>query len=219
MTIYILGTPEETAQALDDKSLKKMIKSIACVLCNAWHVTKSNSALSDSVKYEKIEIPIRCTEYKDFDDATQWRYWARDCRANYFYFVELGLVCCEEWRKRYDKLNRYQSIIEWTKDNVPNLPHHYADDLTLKSPFPYLMPKKYILQAINSVAPFRIAIQQDYEVSPAINAYRNYYTAKIKHYKIIEDEDDRGKFMRTIQVKALPVWTGREKPEWLAYYI
>jgi hypothetical protein len=90
MTILILDeSHEETAKFLDDKSLGKMIKSVAQVLCNAhWqnHLQLRDKELRPPLQREGFSV---------------WTEWASLCIANYRYLVSLGLALCDEWIFRF----------------------------------------------------------------------------------------------------------------------
>ncbi len=129
MTIYILGTPEETAQALDDKSLDKMIKSIAHALCNIcyWSARYGQYTPYERSSYYKDDVPLK----PKGGDIFKWSDWARECRANYLELVTLGLVCCTEYAIRFTpdkdisayaaltkcKSHKLYSVIEWAAHN------------------------------------------------------------------------------------------------------
>lgn len=145
LTIYLLDqNPTTCAQMLDDKSLDKQIKAIANLLC---FVHSYKEFIKHDTKFDLYhkDIPL-----KPLRINLDWQYWARECKQNYKFLVQLGLACCREWFYRgrddyWDKEypynfdskieyeNRYpslywpkfhyrQSVIEWARDNVPSLP-------------------------------------------------------------------------------------------------
>lgn len=135
--IYILDEdPKKTAEYLDDRSLGRMIKAIAQVLCNAHH---EQSDYIDDPDYFDTNIPL---EWDGFilkkTKNSEWSQWARQCRANYLYLVELALSLCREnverftnWVTIHDldcetkdprEFYKKQLTIEWARDNVPDLP-------------------------------------------------------------------------------------------------
>lgn len=196
MTIYILGTPRETARSLDDESLNRMIKEIAQVLSNVHdYVLSPNYWTSADGALSPKNI------------NSKWSCWARECVANYNYLVELGSRCClEHINRTYKygdekiKTHKMQSIIEWVQDNVPNLPTQFfiRDELggdriqggllgNEHTSIPLVMPKKYINYET-------IEIIEDNIFVNAINSYRNYYKSKLKPDA---------------------TWTRREKPAWI----
>jgi len=189
MTIYILDNDhKKIAEYLDDKSLDKMIKNIAQVLCDV-HLFKSF---------------FHSKEIKD-----KWSRWARECKANYLYLVELGFTLYSEsvFRFGLKKINaNRRDVIRWCYENVPDLPKRCfscGDDSEShmcqkcwndKRPnsFPLVMPKKYIVDGFDP---------NDFDKegngqSLTIQSYRNYYRAN--------------KLKQNIQK-----WTRRQKPDWL----
>lgn len=64
--------------------------------------------------------------------------WARASLQNYRWLVELGLQLCDEYTHRYEKVHKSQEILQWLKDNEPNLP-----DIPMTS-FEPAVPVEYI---------------------------------------------------------------------------
>lgn len=126
--IYILDNdPKLTAQYLDDKSFDEMIKDIAQVLCGVHYF------LGKRIE----EMPM---SPHNNQSLIKWGDWARECKANYLYLVELGLECINEKATRFGitnpgfgnlvlndgiradyKLTRYDKAILWARENVPDL--------------------------------------------------------------------------------------------------
>jgi hypothetical protein len=157
MTILILDeSPEKIAEALDDKSLSKMIKSIAQVLLSS-HVVNDDGGLS-IFNPPCIDLNIM----KDICEKhihSKWGVWVKLCIANYRYLVELGAALCVEflYRKYCDdclntgiiddigylcpyckgkcmRPNKYHNIIDWCSENEPDLPNKEGG-LTFKEYF------------------------------------------------------------------------------------
>jgi hypothetical protein len=139
VTIYILDQDTKLcAQMLDDTALSRAIREIAQVLCNV-HWICCDLLLKDYQKTGKYnefyphKIPLSCK-----GENNPWSTWTRECRANYRWMVELGMACCQEYTLRFTKdrdVNAYpaltkfkyhkmQSVIEWARDNVPDLRDH-----------------------------------------------------------------------------------------------
>lgn len=246
MTILILdNSPEEIAKALDDKSLDKMIKSIAQVLCNVhwlengesiecslcrYYAVRMKKSTCNCLSKNKIPLPSTQVLYK-------WSQWARECVANYKWLVELGLACDWEFAYRSDfKLDKkYHDIIEWARDNVPELPKqiYQKDDLGYTvlmcgilgnepTPFPLVMPKEYLCTT---------PIDEDYLFLKVRESYRTYYNHLLNknlNRKIKCSTCNGGSFAIAKDVQCpdcrdhnyisepiIPVWTKREKPDWL----
>lgn len=207
MIIYPLP-PEE----LDDKTLSQQIKEIAQTLCNVHHCYAINFEISATIPLKRIETRKRTINSYKFVD------WARTCAANYDQLVKMGLACCGEYNYRfeeikYDELTRNIShikinehklrhIIEWTRDNMPDLPvrinskYKIEDgcinletrvDKEVTTPFPLVMPDEFIENA-KITDPERWG-----HVSNVVYAYRRYYCSVLP-------KDAK--------------WTRREKPEW-----
>lgn len=113
MTIYILDNdPVKCAQSLDDKSLNKMIKDIAQVLCNVHR----------KIEFDKHYMYVTNIPLKPTDWDSKWSQWARECRANYLYLVDLLETCLGEYsfRKLPCKFYfKFFNITIWARDNCP----------------------------------------------------------------------------------------------------
>jgi hypothetical protein len=195
--IYILDNdPKLCAQYLDDKLLNKMIKGIAGVLCRVHHeLVDYDDYIVDNYKAPPLDIRV-VNEY-----ILKWAQWARECKANYLYLTNLGLELNLEYIERFFKPHKFNNILHWLRDNVPDLP-----EKDLITPFPLVMPKKY--QVIEYV-------KDEYvESDHVIESYRNYYQAKLKQKPC--DKHDAciyAKQKRCLKIE--PEWTNRNKPEWL----
>ena len=201
MSIYILdNNPAECAKMLDDKSLDKMIKDIAQVLCNVHH------ELSDYINdadYFDDDIPLCWSGHslKHYKNA-EWSSWATECNANYLYLVNLGLACSYEIeihrkiRSNYNK--KYAEILRWARENIPGDFHKCVSVSTLsclgKCGLPMIMPKKFIklCSDINGDATDNLP---EFMV---IQSYRNYYQAKLRQ-----------------KPECFTIYTNRKKPEWI----
>jgi len=233
MTIYILDdNPVECAKMLDDKSLNKMIKDIAQVLCNV-HEERLNKAfkiineakiaedeelrknmsfyqMEQLIKYDE-DIPL---QYKTNKFLLEWSLWARKCKANYLYLVELGVTLCDEHACRFykkekpHKIIKYESTIAWAKDNIPDLPSCINKEKCCTPecrktscfwdretrPVPLIMPKKYY--SIYSKQYTRW--NSGKSLHDIVSLYRNYYQAKLRQKPAC--------FIK---------YTNRTKPEWI----
>ncbi len=223
--IYILDNdPKLCAEMLYDKSLEKMIKDVAQVLCNVHHITFSAGDRSITNTDHLEGRTILCKE-----KLFAWVKWGCQCKANYLYLVELGLICIEEYRSRFDTYspyyndkrkvkfnNKYYDIFIWARDNVPDLYQEHTSSCiefnaypcdggcmqgTDLRPFPLVMPKKYITV--------------EHKGSIAIESYRNYYRAKLQFKQtginLCEYSNDCDKCLEAYNIQ----WTNRSKPEWL----
>jgi hypothetical protein len=175
MTIYILDNdPVKCALALDDKSLDKMIRSIAQVLCNVhWLIDSDETEYNREYPYTKnVSWPIEWASFADCD--CKWTHWIAECVANYNYLVTLGISC--DWelahRNNFKLSKKYHDIFEWARDNTPSLSEcackKYGKMCECKVIPPIVMPKKYIKYAYN-----------DDINETCISSYRNYYQSKL----------------------------------------
>lgn len=76
------------------------------------------------------------------------------------------------------------------------------------TPFPLVMPKKYIRDRFPDMI----------EPEDKIQSYRNFYQAKVKQQYIRWERESNKliggtRYLKTVHL--FPKWTGREKPEWL----
>jgi hypothetical protein len=215
--IYIIDSdPTKCAQALDDKSLNVMIRDIAQVLCNVHYIYEAYDML-----YDVSKVPLK-VKTKTILAEDQWSQWARECVANYKYLVELGLALCVEFSRRSDRLadskdgdadfdiHPLNKTIRWARDNVPDLPIPIGSMVidtnnvahTIRTPFPLVMPKKYILSIpYNNGKEVMAHIDNGTTEWDTVSSYRNYYQAKLT--------------IRMAKVDNKIVWTNREKPQWI----
>lgn len=231
MTIYILDSdPQKTAQCLDDRSLNFMIKDIARVLCDVHHDLIDDNFFESS-KYSKhcenmkikwkSEIPLDAI-YVSKNGLLQWSKWARQYKANYLYLIELAEICSRELNFRFEGLTEKQinkeKILIWARNNLPDLPlsgcQCYEEDCPLDlyqtSPFPLVMPKKYIVKVQGAIS----------EEDNIIVDYRNYYKLKLKkrmNHPIINGVSSHVACVEKGSCLHKIIWTNREKPEWLNF--
>jgi hypothetical protein len=76
--------------------------------------------------------------------------WTRESIQHYRWLVAHGLEICNEFVKRYGKRHKTQDVLEWCRDNEPNIPDNGF------TPPPQCMP-------------------DEYKNSDAIKAYRRFY--------------------------------------------
>ena len=102
MNIFILsGDPTEAAVAQLDKHCVKMPLETAQMLCSAY---------PDGIApYKKTHYNHPCT------------VWTRVCIENFNWLIEHGIALCEEYTYRYNRRHKCQDVIEWCRDNPPNL--------------------------------------------------------------------------------------------------
>ena len=242
--IYILDEDtEKCAQFLDDKSLDKMIKTIAQTLYNVHYFPlaeqnehyKISQLIKETGKmYSKRSKAIKYQKTAGLMLDDKWTQWALQCKANNRYLIRLGIDCCREYHCRYaDKCDmelyhcgawhKMRDVIDWDGVNTPNLQYYFETKSTKeywyfepsdnsikesdKTPFPLLMPKKYIP-----------AISQDIPIE--IRAYRNYYSFKLnKKMNDPNDFHDNAQDVKNVGCLHSIKWTNREKPSWIVFEI
>lgn len=216
MTIYILDNDHKlNAQYLDDKSLNKMIKDIAQVLCNVhWKHQRA------TYRYQKYNIPLNVKENKTWN---VWTGWTIQARANYLWLEDLGEQCLKESFYRHAKTqadgtrfiapHKLEHIIRWARDNIPDLPrasegYRRHNNENFITPLPLVMHKKYREYA-ETYDP-----TDNTREDLIIPAYRNYYQVKLTQTQCFKHDA----CIYTKQNKCLqtqPSWTNRQKPDWL----
>lgn len=170
MTIYILDNdPKKCAEALDDRSLEKMIRSIALALCNVHHAILGCYGHKDIDKIKNYpDIPLPYSHKKSIERWAKWAGHIEGCKGNYIYLAKLGNYCCVEYNTNREILKniKYYAIITWLSCNIPNLPFVFGYCGDNRPVFPLVIPKKYWEQSIRP---------EDIYLS-----YRNYYKEKLK---------------------------------------
>lgn len=257
MTILILDSDQiKIAEMLDDKHLDKMIKSIIQVLCNTHWINPLN------LRDKSLRPPLQ-TESFYWNKWNEWssrcianyRYLVELglelCREYAIRFsknvidLNTGYI-----NSKNIKEHKYQKIIGWSRDNEPNLPDnsvtiipepynpHNCPDIhkwkkQIKTPFPFVMPKK-----IQKIYPLLLVkyLHDENTNAQVIYWYRNYYKHLIEKIEskdckecfghgshnpgACSDEDCCGAGDYTCDIckgsgKNKLTWTIREKPEFL----
>jgi hypothetical protein len=139
---YIHPDPIKAALDLADDHIRKMQIESAQICCTAHWETGSTAP------------------YK----RAHWNHpstiWTRQSIQHYRWLVKHGLEICNEFVKRYGKQHKTKEVLEWCRDNEPNIPNN-----GFISP-PQCMP-------------------DEYKMEDTIEAYRNFYiNDKIKIKKL-----------------------------------
>lgn len=129
---YLNENPKQAAKDLFDEHVLKMSIESAQLLCTAHWETGA-------------EAPYKRT-HKNHPSAI----WTRASVDNYMWVVEHGLAICEEFTERYGKDHKTRLVLEWCKENIPNIPN------TGFTQPPQCMP-------------------EEYHCSNPVQAYRDYY--------------------------------------------
>ena len=117
--LYINADPVVAAQELCDDHIRKMQIESAQMLCTAhW-------ANGGEAPYKRAHLNHPSTK------------WTRESIQHYRWVVKHGLEVCSEFTKRYGKHHKTQDVLEWCRDNEPNVP-----DNGFTTP-PQCMPDEY----------------------------------------------------------------------------
>jgi hypothetical protein len=139
---YINEDPIIAAQELADDHIRKMQIESAQMCCTAHWETGT-------------EAPYKRAHWNH--PSTKW---VRESIQHYNWLVEHGLEICDQFTKRYGKLHKTQSVLEWLKQNKPQISDNGF------TPPPQCMP-------------------EEFRMEDTIEAYKNFYiNDKIKIKKL-----------------------------------
>ncbi len=130
---YINPDPIQAARELADDHIRKMQIESAQMLSVAHWENGSTAPYKPSHKNHPSTI------------------WVRESIRHYNWLLLHGLIICDEFKQRYGKEHKTKQVLEWLKDNKPELP-----DLIFKEP-PMCMPDEYKLS------------------TGVVDSYRNFY--------------------------------------------
>ena len=116
---YIDPNPITSAQQLADDHIRKMQIESAQMCCTA-HWSVGNEA-----PYKRAHFNHPSTK------------WTRESIQHYRWLVQHGLEVCNQFTIRYGKRHKTQDVLEWLRDNEPNIP-----DNGFTAP-PQCMPDEY----------------------------------------------------------------------------
>ena len=116
---YIHADPIIAAQQLADDHIRKMQIESAQMCCTTHWMNGG-------------EAPYKKAHYNH--PSTKW---VRESIQHYRWLVDHGLEICNEFIKRYGKRHKTQDVLEWCRNNEPNIP-----DNGFTSP-PQCMPDEY----------------------------------------------------------------------------
>ena len=134
MNIFVVHEdPNIAATMLCDKHVVKMIVETAQMLC-----TTAAELGKDDVPYRPAHKKHPCT------------LWTGESRENWNWLITHGLAMCKEYTKRYGRIHKSQSVIEWCRDSGAG-------------------PKT------GKLTPFRLAMPQKYKCQDPVKSYRDYY--------------------------------------------
>jgi hypothetical protein len=120
MNIFYINTdPIVAAQELADDHIRKMQIESAQMCCTTHWATGSQAP------YKRAHFNHPST------------IWVRQSIQHYDWLVKHGLEICNEFIKRYGKRHKTQDVLEWCRDNKPNIPDNGF------TPPPQCMPDEY----------------------------------------------------------------------------
>jgi hypothetical protein len=120
MNIFYINTdPVIAAQELADDHIRKMQIESAQMCCTAHWASGSEAP------YKRAHLNHPSTK------------WVRESIHHYRWVIQHGLEVCNEFTKRYGKYHKTQGVLEWLRDNEPNIP-----DNEFTEP-PQCMPDEY----------------------------------------------------------------------------
>jgi len=215
-TIFILSEDaQECARMLDDRMLGEQIEVIAQVLCEAHYV---NCNYESCIKHHAELVPeINWEAFKRSEDEPLPKLveWASGFLHNYSKLAAMGVKFCHEYYKRFfcclNLHGRFEcgnykggehkllKAIGFAQDNAPDFcdcreyehQPQVCDKCQLETPFPLVMPDKYITEMLFN---YGDTFTDDCKLQETIKSYRNYYRATLA-------KDAQ--------------WTRREKPNWI----
>ena len=132
---YINADPIAAAQQLADDHIRKMQIESAQMCCTTHWITGAEAP------YKKAHFNHPSTK------------WVRESIQHYRWLVQHGLEICNEFIKRYGKVHKTQAVLEWCRDNEPNIP-----DNGFTSP-PQCMPEQY--KDIDTIAAYKTFYIED----------------------------------------------------------
>jgi hypothetical protein len=138
---YIHPDPVESARQLADDHIRKMQIESAQMCCTAHWETGSEAPYKRAHKNHPSTI------------------WTRQSIQHYNWLVEHGLEICREFELRYGKRHKTQDVLEWCKNNKPNIPDNG-----------FIEPPK--------------CMPDQFKVEDTIESYKNFYIndkMKVKH--------------------------------------
>ena len=136
MNIFVLDkNPEIAASMACDKHVVKMIVETAQMMCTV-------------ISSHGYDTPYRPT-HKNHPCTL----WAGQSRDNWNWLIDYGMGLCDEYTRRYGRVHKSQSVIEWCAMKHIDLPN------TARTPFAQAMPPQY-------------------KNTNPIKAYRDYYVGE-----------------------------------------
>jgi hypothetical protein len=132
---YIDSDPKQAAQQLADDHVRKM-QIESAQMCSVAHWENGSTA-----------------PYKKFHTNHPSTKWVRASIQHYRWMIQHGLEICSEFEKRYGKHHKTQDVLEWLRDNEPNIP-----DIEFIDP-PQCMPEEF--KQVDTIQAYRTFYIED----------------------------------------------------------
>ena len=132
---YINANPIIAARELADDHIRKM-QIESAQMCSVAHWENGSTA-----PYKKSHTNHPSTK------------WVRASIQHYRWMIQHGLEICSEFEKRYGKHHKTQDVLEWLRDNEPNIP-----DIEFIDP-PQCMPEEF--KQVDTIQAYRTFYIED----------------------------------------------------------
>mgnify|MGYP003146044835 FL=1 len=164
MNIFVLDEdPVVAAEYHCDKHVVKMILECGQMLCAShWlHLFKNyyNGPTSDFKRVRDLQQwlydnthPVEQPPWKLSHMRHPCTLWTNESLSNYQWHWKLGVGLCKEYTRRYKKIHKCETVIDWLGKNTPR----FMED--------------------KGMTPFVICMKEEYKVNDnPIDCYREYY--------------------------------------------
>lgn len=164
MNIFVLDkNPQKAAEYHCNKHVVKMILEAGQMLCAAHWLHLLDNYYDGHISDFKRVRDIQNWLYANTHALEQppWKLshmrhpctlWTNESYSNYMWQWELGVALCKEYTKRYGKVHKSETVIDWLGKNTPRL-----------------MKDK-------GLTPFVVCMKEEYKVAgDPVESYRNYY--------------------------------------------
>lgn len=157
---YLDNDPKKSAELLADCHVCKMTVETAQILCTAHHILDTGYQNTNKVKFYKLT-------HKNHPCIK----WTLECKNNYMWLAEYGVLLCREYTYRYKKIHASQDLM------------HYL----------YLNPPA--IQVLPKYTPPALAMPDIYKEKDPIQSYKNYYNYKQSIMKMNWTNRNKPKWM------------------------
>lgn len=171
MNIFILHeNPQIAAQMHCDKHCNKMIVEHAQMLAAAYYSTIGISRKKEIPDNQELVNKLFRGWPRKHPDGSEWHYamthvnhpctiWTRTSIQNFNWLLECTDALCEEFKRRWRNEPSIKKIVNWMRQNPPNLPS-------------------------TGLTPFAQAMPDCFRSKDSVEAYRKYYGMKTSYMKV-----------------------------------